>query len=263
MLLLCDPRWECRDSALEFLTAAVRISTARPWAAALFENSGLMTLAWSCLADKESFVRSTALGLVGQCCTTASPWSALLSASGKSSQDVFDQVVRLTADTEAFVRRASLTCIESLLHHTPSTELAPVLESNAVREALVHGLDDVDGDVRLRALQLFATLSHHGDCGLAAFEAMQGEARMQSLLENEEPALRPRAHAIIMAAQGREDFGSISSGSSSSKAQQAPGGGVCVAGETKQATRHGELLSPLEFFTKRQDDLATNAMDCY
>lgn len=258
--LLFDPKWECRDSALDFLTAAVEHWN-ETWAVRLFAQPGLIAQAWHCRSDKESFVRTSCLRWVGSLLAAPPVWDVFVQTAG----DVLVHVVEAFHDTEAFVRRAAVETLEHALRARPADAVS-LLAYSGLRVAVARAVDDVDWEVRVRALALLAAVwSLEGGRGLALFEAADGDMVFRSL-GLEEPTLRSRAAPLVRHLQLYD----ASSGVALSPRMSAFVGWLRT--ESEEMVRETEekslalakeaALPPLLFFAQAHD-LPDNSMDCY
>ncbi|XP_015274165.1 PREDICTED: BRCA1-associated ATM activator 1 [Gekko japonicus] len=190
---LCSPRWEVRDSTLEFLTLVMKHLKGQEWFRQALSSSEVMALAEGLLDDPESYVRASAVRALGQSSLIASAGSEVpgLDHNGSSNEDsVAARLLGiLSSDSEGFPRRAVVgVFIDWLREGHPAARQDPEQFVSQVIQA-VKG--DLDWEVKVSGLELagaFAAQCFHRfgfpECPYAADVSSAGEpARLPELLQ--------------------------------------------------------------------------------
>ncbi|XP_061685300.1 BRCA1-associated ATM activator 1 [Syngnathoides biaculeatus] len=156
----CDPRWEVRDSTVEFLGQLPRVTSLKSADEALLSERRTAPLLREALRDPESYVRASAVSALARGLGTELP------------QEQADTVSRLLdilrEDTEGFARRAVVRYFMAWFSSCPlPPPPAPSLLTESVRTVLSRGSRDLDWEVKVNTLELAellldAAFSDHG-----------------------------------------------------------------------------------------------------
>ncbi|XP_053131713.1 BRCA1-associated ATM activator 1 isoform X1 [Hemicordylus capensis] len=157
---LCSPRWEVRDSALEFLTLAIKHLKEQEWFWQALLSSEVPALAEGLLEDPESYVRASAVKALGQFSLAVSTGSKAATLDSNGSNPEAGIAARLldilSLDSEGFPRRAAMgVFIDWLREGHPDVMAGPEAFVSRVLQA-VSG--DLDWEVKVSSLELAEVL---------------------------------------------------------------------------------------------------------
>ncbi|XP_060116450.1 BRCA1-associated ATM activator 1 [Heteronotia binoei] len=159
---MCSPRWEVRDSTLEFLALAMKHLKGQEWFWQALSSSEVPALTEVLLDDPESYVRASAVEALGQFSLIASAGSKVpgLDHNGSSNEDsIAARLLEiLSSDSEGFPRRAVVgVFIDWLREGHPAVRRDP---EQFVSQAIRAVRGDLDWEVKVSGLELagaFAT----------------------------------------------------------------------------------------------------------
>nr|XP_057922007.1 BRCA1-associated ATM activator 1 isoform X2 [Doryrhamphus excisus] len=165
---VCDPRWEVRDSSVEFLAqlaSVLSLKSADKLSEDLLSACSTTPLLKAALQDPESYVRASAISALAGTLAPSFQQGAPLQ---QDQVDTMSQLLNiLREDTEGFARRAVVQCFISWFSSCSSPSLSPSrLLLDSVRTVLSRGSMDLDWEVKLNTLELAellldTTLSGH------------------------------------------------------------------------------------------------------
>ncbi|XP_025027507.1 BRCA1-associated ATM activator 1 isoform X1 [Python bivittatus] len=153
---MCSPSWEVRDSALEFLSLAMKHLRGQDWFWQELLSSEVSMFLEGLLDDTESYVRASAVKTLGHFSLIAHTGSEIpVSKSNGSAKEVSvgaRLLEILSSDSEGFPRRAVISVfIDWLKEGHPEVLAAP---EEFVSQALQAVDGDLDWEVKIRALEL-------------------------------------------------------------------------------------------------------------
>ncbi|XP_061627784.1 BRCA1-associated ATM activator 1 [Phyllopteryx taeniolatus] len=162
----CDPRWEVRDSTVEFLGQLPCVPSLKSADEALLSERRTAPLLREALQDPESYVRASAVSALARGLVPSRQQGTEL------PQEQADTVSRLLdilrEDTEGFARRAVVRYFMAWFSSCslPPSSL-PLLLVESVRTVLSRGSSDLDWEVKVNTLELAELLldvafSDHG-----------------------------------------------------------------------------------------------------
>ncbi|KAM6423708.1 integrator complex assembly factor BRAT1 [Liasis olivaceus] len=153
---MCSPSWEVRDSALEFLSLAMKHLRGQDWFWQELLSSEVPMLLEGLLDDAESYVRASAVKTLGHFSLIAHTGSEIpVSKNNGSAKEVsvgarFLEI--LSSDSEGFPRRAVISVfIDWLKEGHPEVLAVP---EEFVSQALQAVDGDLDWEVKISALEL-------------------------------------------------------------------------------------------------------------
>ncbi|XP_051941114.1 BRCA1-associated ATM activator 1 isoform X2 [Hippocampus zosterae] len=164
----CDPRWEVRDSTIEFLGQLHCVPSRKSADSALLSECLTAPLLREALQDPESYVRASAISALARGFVPGGLQGTELS---QEQTDTVDRLLKiLCEDTEGFARRAVVRYFMTWLSSCSSPPSSPhslLLES--VRVVLSRGSLDLDWEVKVNTLELAellldAAFLDHGRC---------------------------------------------------------------------------------------------------
>ncbi|XP_078347834.1 integrator complex assembly factor BRAT1-like [Oculina patagonica] len=108
---LRDSRWEVRDSTLEFVASLLQLPNQDSVQEFLcFHN--IPVLVWKAVDDSESYVRASAIHLIGSLACQSQLWTSLLQKAQISEENILGKLSSvLVEDDEAFPRRRAMECL--------------------------------------------------------------------------------------------------------------------------------------------------------
>lgn len=150
---LCHPKWEIRDTTVEFLEKIFASCAVSPRLLLWVKKHRLHNLVYSSFSDGESYVRATTITAMTSCLQTNDLWSDFLSASKKSLDDILHDFIQvLRTDTEAFPRRAAA----KFLLETHKKNLLTSSQKSLIYKTIIDVLDsDLDWEVKIAALSFW------------------------------------------------------------------------------------------------------------
>ncbi|XP_054633950.1 BRCA1-associated ATM activator 1 [Dunckerocampus dactyliophorus] len=153
---VCDPRWEVRDSSVEFLAQLANVLSLKSTdklSEDLLKACSTTPLLKAALQDPESYVRASAISALAG--TLAPSWRQG-AALHRDEADIVSQLLDiLSEDTEGFARRAVVQYFISWFTSCSSPPLSQSsLLSDSVRTVLSRGSVDLDWEVKLNTLEL-------------------------------------------------------------------------------------------------------------
>ncbi|XP_072514124.1 BRCA1-associated ATM activator 1 isoform X2 [Salminus brasiliensis] len=166
--LVCDGRWEVRDSTLEFimqLTATLKGNCKYHEA---FNNSGMTSLLLTALSDVEGYVQASAVAALGETLTEKSL------CPSQQEEAVTHLLTILTQGTESFPRRAVVKVFTSWLKSQLSF---PALDGY-LSSVLSLGSNDFDWEVKVQTLEIANMLM---DNSLGCYESSQKQCIKHAL----------------------------------------------------------------------------------
>ncbi|XP_019718037.1 integrator complex assembly factor BRAT1 isoform X2 [Hippocampus comes] len=167
----CDPRWEVRDSTIEFLGQLHCVPTRKSADSALLSERLTAPLLREALQDSESYVRASAVSALARGFRSFVPDGLQGTELSQEQTDTVGRLLKiLCEDTEGFARRAVVRYFMTWLSSCSSPPSSPpslLLES--VRVVLSRGSLDLDWEVKVNTLELAellldAAFSDHGRC---------------------------------------------------------------------------------------------------
>ncbi|XP_013393268.1 BRCA1-associated ATM activator 1-like [Lingula anatina] len=151
--LLCDMRWEVRDSALEMIGQLPNHSTDPCSVCSWITQHDLHVLTWSSIKDGESYVRASGLRAVSSLSAHHVLWEDLLAKSNLQMDAVVQDVLSLLeTDSEAFPRRAAVQVLSSWYSIAPETTQAVILVS------MTTAIKDFDWEVQVLVLAFWESV---------------------------------------------------------------------------------------------------------
>ncbi|XP_077574840.1 integrator complex assembly factor BRAT1 [Stigmatopora nigra] len=150
----CDPRWEMRDSTVEFLGQLLCIPSLKSADEALLNEHCTSPLLREALQDPESYVRASAISALAR--SLGPSWEQGTELQADTVGHLLDI---LREDTEGFARRAVVRFFIAWLDTYSSTPLSNhsiLLES--IRVVLSQGSLDLDWEVKMNTLELVEIL---------------------------------------------------------------------------------------------------------
>uniref|UniRef100_UPI00358F6614 BRCA1-associated ATM activator 1-like n=1 Tax=Myxine glutinosa TaxID=7769 RepID=UPI00358F6614 len=181
-LRLCDPRWEVRDSVLEFLGSLVT-TVCVPGVGDWCVHHDLAKRTWQLLADPEAYVRASAVKTLSHLAYLPRAWAYLQNQLSLTNDDILENLLHLLIkDIECFPRRAVAALLTDWLQKHPSLQSQLLLlasaDDNAVGAELQRAMCDHDWEVKICMVafwELVATLSLKIDgsnCGEIAVKVL-------------------------------------------------------------------------------------------
>jgi len=106
---LRDSRWEVRDSTLEFVESPLRLNNSAVYDFLCFHN--VPTIVWDAIDDFNSYVRASAIHVIGLLACQSQLWSFLLNTGRVTEESILEKLVSVVEkDDEAFPRRNAVEC---------------------------------------------------------------------------------------------------------------------------------------------------------
>ncbi|XP_077172745.1 integrator complex assembly factor BRAT1 isoform X2 [Paroedura picta] len=192
---LCSPKWEVRDSTLEFLTLATKRLQGHECFWQALSSSEVPALTEGLLDDPESYVRASAVKASGQFSLIVSARSKVPGFDQNGNSDEDNVAARLlgilSSDSEGFPRRAVVgVFIDWLQEGHPAARHDPEQFVSRVIQAIK---GDLDWKVKVSGLELAGAFAaqrflHYGfsECPYAAAASVSSAsepARLPELLE--------------------------------------------------------------------------------
>ncbi|KAM9819595.1 BRCA1-associated ATM activator 1 [Syngnathus typhle] len=149
----CDPRWEVRDSTIEFLGQLQCIPSLGSVDASLLSNRSTAPLLREALQDPESYVRASAVAALARGLVPC--WQQGSELPQEQTDTVRQLLDILQKDTEGFARRAVVHYFKTwffVCSRPPSSPPSLLLES--VRVVFSRGSLDLDWEVKVNMLDL-------------------------------------------------------------------------------------------------------------
>ncbi|XP_049575311.1 BRCA1-associated ATM activator 1 isoform X2 [Syngnathus scovelli] len=149
----CDPRWEVRDSTIEFLGQLQCIPSLGSVDASLLSNRSTAPLLREALQDPESYVRASAVTALARGLVPC--WQQETELPQEQTDTVRQLLDILHKDTEGFARRAVVHYFKTwffVCSRPPSSPPSLLLES--VRVVFSCGSLDLDWEVKVNMLDL-------------------------------------------------------------------------------------------------------------
>uniref|UniRef100_A0A3B1JPI5 BRCA1-associated ATM activator 1 n=1 Tax=Astyanax mexicanus TaxID=7994 RepID=A0A3B1JPI5_ASTMX len=167
--LVCDGRWEVRDSTLEFIMQLTAAFKGNPEYNEAFRNSGMISVLLISLSDGESYVQASAVSALGEALTDTP-----LCASFQE-EAVTHLLSILSKDAESFPRRAVMKVFTSWL----KSPLSFTGLDNHLSSVLSLGSSDFDWEVKVQTLEIVDMLM---DNSLSCSRSSQGRESMKQPL---------------------------------------------------------------------------------
>ncbi|NWI76077.1 BRAT1 protein, partial [Dryoscopus gambensis] len=164
---LCSPCWEVRDSSLEFLTAMVKCLREQKEFRQCLLSSEVLRLTENLLEDPESYVRASAVTVVGHLAFVAcfAPESALIGNQYNKENTVAKLQEILSTDSEGFPRRAVISIFTTWLREGCTGQLQDTEQFvSRVIQTVEH---DLDWEVRLGGLEMVEVFCSQTICQLS------------------------------------------------------------------------------------------------
>ncbi|XP_057698842.1 BRCA1-associated ATM activator 1 isoform X2 [Corythoichthys intestinalis] len=153
----CDPRWEVRDSTIEFLGQLPCITSKKSADEALLSECCTAPLLWEALQDPESYVRASAILALAHIGTSS--WQQGTEMPLEQADTVSRLLDILREDTEGFARRAVVRYFIALFATYSSTPLStPSILIDSIGVVLSRGSLDLDWEVKVHTLELVELL---------------------------------------------------------------------------------------------------------
>ncbi|XP_077461556.1 integrator complex assembly factor BRAT1 isoform X2 [Stigmatopora argus] len=150
----CDPRWEMRDSTVEFLGQLLCIPSLKSAEEALLNEHCTSPLLREALQDPESYVRASAISALAR--SLGPSWEQGTELQADTVGHLLDI---LREDTEGFARRAVVRFFIAWLDTYSSTPLTnPSILLESIRVVLSRGSLDLDWEVKMNTLKLVEIL---------------------------------------------------------------------------------------------------------
>lgn len=106
---LRDSRWEVRDSTLEFVESLMRLNNDSVHDFLCYQN--IPSIVWGTIDDGDSYVRASAIHVIGLLACQSQLWSSLLKIGRVTEESLLEKLASVVVkDEEAFPRRNAVDC---------------------------------------------------------------------------------------------------------------------------------------------------------
>ncbi|XP_068672973.1 BRCA1-associated ATM activator 1-like isoform X3 [Montipora foliosa] len=106
---LRDSRWEVRDSTLEFVESLMRLNNDSVHDFLCYQN--IPSIVWDTIDDGDSYVRASAIHVIGLLVCQSQLWSSLLKIGRVTEESLLEKLASVVVkDEEAFPRRNAVDC---------------------------------------------------------------------------------------------------------------------------------------------------------